>query len=488
MDLWIKIIVVGLSLLSQMILANGQQELYIRQQLSEQLQLIAIADKRLATYQQNNIQSNSLSLELLSETSGNDYSERLLPLPALVSQLSQYWQMNDINFNQGSWLNQASLLRPHHPYYQLIRERVMYLLQKHTELNNRQERWKKLKLNRVIKPGENHSALSLISQRLMMLGDLPGDINVEGYFSPPLQAAVIKFQQRHGLKPDGIIGQQTLAWLNMPLNERAKLLARNFIRQEEWFKLSGSSYLLVNIPDFELKLVHADIEVLSSRVTVGRRYRATRLIQSKVTSVVINPGWTVPSTILRKDILPKLQKNIHYLAEKELDIFDQNNERLVLDKFDKNRVMRGDFPYRVYQKPGPENPLGNFKLHFDNPYSIYLHDTPQKQQFEQLVRALSSGCVRVEEAPSIARWLAVNRGGNMQRWQRALEEDGTTYWLKLDAPLPVYIVYWTAWMGPQALPQYRQDIYGWERNFNLLAKQWRQKDKAVRNIASHVGS
>lgn len=435
------------------------------QDLIKQLQLLLIAD--------DNEKLNQLKKEY-SEISLSSP----LPLSVLTSQLAQYWQMDTLNFQSSSLVEQANSLKPEHRFYKVLRERVFYLYQKQRSMQATSQSWSRLSLDRLIKPKESHPMIKDIRHRLFLLGDLKTTSRIGNLYDAELTAAVSSFQQRHGLNVDGIIGRQTLFWLNLSLADRAKLLARNFIRQEQWYKSSGDDYLLVNIPQFQLTLVHAGNQVLTSKVTVGRIYRTTKLIQSEIANLVINPGWNVPYTILRKDLLPKLQKDIHYLSVKNYQVFDQSNQPLLLDKYDMKRVAAGDFPYRVYQKPGPKNPLGNFKLHFDNPYSIYLHDTPQRKQFDLAVRALSSGCVRVEKAQQIARWLAFNRATNQSLWNKAINEGEKTQWLKLSKPMPVYIVYWTAWADEKdLLPHYRQDIYGWETNTDHFAKKWIKPQK-----------
>jgi len=459
-----------LSALSQAVSVKPLESTTARQALIKQLEFLMIAEE-------DSLQLAELKLHYAELTASQPLS-----LSELVSEVSQFWQLDTELFKSLSLIEQAKLLTPKHPSYQTSRQRITYLNQQQQNLTSHHSNWVELSLDRYIKPGESHPIIQQVRHRLVLLGDLSHTLRMDTGYDRRLVDAMMKFQLRHGLKVDGIIGGNTLYWLNKTPGERAQLLVQNFIRQERWAKQIGRDYLVVNIPQFQLKLIHGGEEVIKSKVTVGRPYRTTKLIYSEIESLVVNPGWNVPYTILKKDILPKLQKDIDYLADKKFEVFDNYESQEKVNEYDMKQLVAGIFPYRVYQPPGPLNPLGNYKLHFANPYSIYLHDTPQKKQFDLSSRALSSGCVRIEKASQIARWLAVNRGINQNLWQQFENDDETTRWLKLASPMPIYIVYWTAWTEPEKLPQYRNDIYDWEANSKKLAENWVKPEK-IKNVS-----
>ncbi|WP_342345787.1 L,D-transpeptidase family protein [Shewanella dokdonensis] len=310
-----------------------------------------------------------------------------------------------------------------------------------------------------LRPGDNHSLIPQITQRLLWLGDLPHYPD-NGYdYSDTLATAVRHFQLRHGLKEDAVIGPNTLYWLNMSPRTRATLLAQMFVAETRYRAQLPDSYILVNVPAYHLQLVDEGSTVLQSKVMVGLPYRQTPLLESRISSVVLNPGWHVPRSILRKDLLPHIRKDGNYLNQRNFRVFDYQGNLVEQTPEQWQQLAYGRFPYRVVQQPGAHSALGRFKFHFENSFDVYLHDTPEKQLFNRADRALSSGCVRVEKANELAQWLAQHRLRDPRKWHDMQQDFHTTQWFALTQPLPVYIVYWTAWVDQQGTAQFRDDIY-----------------------------
>ncbi len=326
--------------------------------------------------------------------------------------------------------------------------------------------WPEIRLNRLLRVGDKSERLQEIVKRLALLGDLviQGSDDV---YSSWMELGVKQFQRRHGLKTDGVIGPKTMAWLNLSPYERARLLATNFVEKLSFQHQLPDRYLLVNIPAFELLLIDKGLEVLRSRVIVGKPSRKTPLLSSEISNVVINPSWRVPRKLIYRDLLPHVRKDGSYIDKRQFDVFDARGNKLEHTPEQWQELARGRFPYRMVQKPGDINALGRFKFHFANRYSVYLHDTPDKALFDESNRALSSGCIRVESVTALANWMAANLIKDKQTWVEYQSNNSETRWFAFRQTLPVHLVYWTAWIDKRNLPQFRDDIYNFGQKVHL---------------------
>ena len=284
------------------------------------------------------------------------------------------------------------------------------------------------------------------------------------YYDADLLAGVKRFQARHGLTVDGVIGPQTYAWLDTPPLKRAQLLMRSLMRTLISDDLPAS-YLLVNIPEYHLRLYQNQVLVLESNVIVGQNQRKTPIMASKITSVVFNPPWNVPRSILNKDILPKLYRDPDYLERQGFEVLDNSGTQLISREEWQTRLEEGGgFPYRLRQRPGRGNALGAYKFHLPNNDAIYLHDTPGRGLFARDSRAFSSGCVRVEGAEQLADWLV---GGQLSASRlAALKSNQETRWIKVNDALPLFMVYWPGWLAADGKPHFRNDIYGFDTHIS----------------------
>ena len=327
--------------------------------------------------------------------------------------------------------------------------------------------WPYIKFETFLNLGDRHPMISEVKHRLYLLGYLKQDRSAKNTFSKVLFNALSQFQKHHGLNPDGIIGPRTLNWLNTSPEQRADLLLRNLHRQQDFFSQVEQEYLVINIPQFQLSVVNQGEGIFSSKVIVGKSKRPTPTLSSEIQSVVLNPSWNVPRKIVRRDLLPKIRKNSDYLDEENYDVFDFDGNKISLSEFNWSKLAKGRFPYKLRQRPGPTNALGQVKFHFNNEHSVYIHDTPDKALFDESRRDFSSGCIRVEKANELAHWFKETRLANQDSWHKVIKNNEGNKWFKLKEPLAIHLVYWTAWVDEYNQVQYRSDIYDKE---NVLYK------------------
>ncbi|MEN8258755.1 MAG: L,D-transpeptidase family protein [Thermodesulfobacteriota bacterium] len=314
-----------------------------------------------------------------------------------------------------------------------------------------------------LQKGVRHRRVYALRQRLMLSGDYDASvITSENLFGEKLDAAVYRFQKRHGLETDGIVGPKTLAALNVPVEIRMRQIKTNMERWR-WIPHDlGRRYILVNIADFTLKVFDNSQKVLESRVVVGKPHRSTPLFSDSVEYLVINPYWYLPETIIVEDVAPKIISDPDYLARQRIKVFAMgSNERQELDPaaIDWAGISKENLPYKLRQEPGPLNALGRVKIMFPNKFSIYLHDTPRQELFQKTARDFSSGCIRVENSVELASYLL----GNDPLWSMehiiAKMESGQRQGVTLPEQMPIHILYWTAWGDEEGRMHFRKDVY-----------------------------
>jgi len=327
--------------------------------------------------------------------------------------------------------------------------------------------WPQISPGPTLHPGDQDPRLVSLRQRLLITGDLAeAGADLGAPFDSTLEAAVQHFQGRHALKPDGLVGLETLAALNVPVETRIDQLRLSLERLRWVSKDAPHEFIAINIAGYELFYFH-DLELTwTTRVTVGRSYRQTPVFQGEITYLELNPTWTVPPTILRNDTLPAVRKNPNYLAEKNISVLDRAGHRVDSATIDWSSAGRG-FPYTLRQEPGPDNALGRIKFIFPNSHFVYLHDTPHKELFDSPERAFSSGCIRVEHPLELARLVLEGRSKfNMTDIQRMIDS-GRTERVVLDEPLPILVLYSTASMDADQNVRFFRDVY--QRDAAVLA-------------------
>lgn len=318
--------------------------------------------------------------------------------------------------------------------------------------------WGTVTTGATLRPGTSDTRVPELRRRL----------NVAPYedaeFDTTLEAAVVDFQRRHGLDADGIVGPATYRALNVPVGQRI-LQVRASLERARWvledYRSLDGPLVLVNIASAEAQLLDGEEVLWFARAQVGRPYRQTPVFRGDMTYLEFNPTWTVPPTILRKDVLPRLrQDGVAYLEEKNMDLLDLDGVPVDLATIEWETLGRSGFPYILRQRPGPWNALGRVKFMFPNSHFIFLHDTPSKALFERSGRAFSSGCIRVEQPFDLAELLLEDP----DRWDEdsitTVLEGGERTIARLPAAVPVYLLYWTAVVGTDGAPYFYEDIYG----------------------------
>jgi len=320
--------------------------------------------------------------------------------------------------------------------------------------------WETLSSGPMLKIGMNDSRVPQLCRRLVASHDLEsGSPAVADTFDDRLAAAVRRFQRRHGLAADGAVGPATLQALNVSVHARIDQIRVNLERLRWVMHEPVDTFVVVNIAGFEVYYVADNQPQWRSRVQVGQPYRQTPVFKADMKYLVVNPTWTVPPTILSQDILPAIQRDPSYLQRNNLKVLDRNGQRVDPNSIAWSQYQGPNFPYVLRQDPGPGNALGLVKFIFPNPYFVFLHDTPSRRLFERQTRMFSSGCIRVENPFELATLLlADSPAWNRQRIQEAVAS-GRTQTFYLQKPLPVYLLYWTAYPDLAGTFHFRQDIY-----------------------------
>ncbi|TVQ27810.1 MAG: peptidoglycan-binding protein [Wenzhouxiangella sp.] len=353
-------------------------------------------------------------------------------------------------------------LAPRYPEYQALVERLA--LQRALAGNGD---WSVIASGPLLRPGDVDPRLAVIRQRLRHLGDLDsavtGDEESSGPYDSALEAGVVAFQRRHGLEPDGVIGPRTLSALNTSPQERIDQLRANIERWRWLPRQLGEEHILVNIAGFDMKVRKDGETLMTQRVVVGTPFRRTPVFTGRMTYLVLNPSWEVPHRLAVQDQLPRIRADKDYLERMGFAVLQGwggEERRIDPASVDWQVLSARNFPYRLRQAPGAENALGRVKFMFPNRHNVYLHDTPARGLFARDERAFSSGCIRIEDPGRLTRWLLSERSGIMPVERiEAILESGRETTIRLDRPLPVHLLYWTAWVDDQGRVHYRRDIY-----------------------------
>jgi murein L,D-transpeptidase YcbB/YkuD len=269
------------------------------------------------------------------------------------------------------------------------------------------------------------------------------------------------------LTGDGVFGPQTLAELNVSVEERIRQIEINMERSRWLSGDPGDHYLMVNIADFTLTVVEKGEAVLSMAVVVGTPFRRTPVFSTRLSYLIFSPSWNVPVSILRKDKLPLIKSDIKYLAAHHYQIVawkDFPNRLLDPESLDWEGITADNFPGLLRQEPGPWNALGRVKFMLPDSFNIYLHDSPDRHLFERKTRIFSSGCIRIERPFDLAAYLLRNREDWDEKRIRQAMASGKPQRVDLREHLPVHILYRTAWVDGQGRLQFRRDVYGRDKD------------------------
>lgn len=317
--------------------------------------------------------------------------------------------------------------------------------------------------------GAQGDRVLLLRRRLEAEGYAPMDDSGGDRFGGGLEAAVGRFQALHGLDPDGVVGSATRTALNVPAAARARQIALNLERWRWLPRSLGERYAVVNAAAFTLDVVEHGQRVGSLRAIVGRHDWPTPIVSSTVTDLVFRPLWNVPRAIAVSEVLPLLRRDPRYFARVGMRLFGPSAAgwaEIDPATVDWTTVTESTFTYQLVQEPGPDNPLGGVKLLFWTPFNVFIHDTPARPLFSERWRAFSHGCVRVEGAAELAAYLLPDWPADSIH---AAMSSGRERRVPVPAPLPVHLVYWTAWTdgdgggGGGGPVEFRADTYGWDR-------------------------
>jgi murein L,D-transpeptidase YcbB/YkuD len=323
--------------------------------------------------------------------------------------------------------------------------------------------WSAIPAGPVLRSGTKDSRVPLLRSRLALTGDLPEMPDETGaLFDAVTEAALVRFQLRHGLDGDGALGPRTLEELNLPVEARIRQIELNLERLRWLPRKLGERYILVNIADFSLEVIEGEEVVLKMPVVVGTSYRKTPVFSGRLRYLEFAPYWGVPPTILREDKLPKIKANRAFLKSGHFEIVPWDGrpgEVIDPEKIDWKKVTPEDFPGLLRQKPGPWNPLGKVKFIFPNVFDVYLHDTPDRFLFDRDRRSFSSGCIRIERPADLAQYLLESqKGWDCERITDAMNSPEPIL-VPLAESVPVHVLYWTAWVDEGGLVQFRKDVY-----------------------------
>lgn len=320
--------------------------------------------------------------------------------------------------------------------------------------------WPVIPAGPTIGPGSLDPRLGALVTRLRATGDLANDGRAFDDYDDVLQAAVRRFQVRHGLEPDALVGRATLRALNTSVDQRINQLCTSLAHARKTFDVQRADFILVNIPAFNATLSLSGKPVWTTNVIIGEKDAKTPLFESRIKTVVVNPTWSVPRSIASEELLPKIQNDINFLARGGYDVFDATGLPVDPLTVDWPSLDMDNFPFRLVQRAGPQNELGRIKFLFPNQYGVCMHDTPGKYLFAYSSRAFSHGCIRMENPVDFAAQLLAR-----DNWSKAQLEaqlaSGETKSISLAEPLPIVITYLTASVDASGTVFFYRDIYGW---------------------------
>ncbi|MBE9529800.1 MAG: L,D-transpeptidase family protein [Proteobacteria bacterium] len=321
--------------------------------------------------------------------------------------------------------------------------------------------WPTIPEGPVLKKDMSDERIPLIRQRLQITGDLKDSQNLQDqFFDDALFEAVQHFQNRHGLNPDGVIGKNTLETMNVSVQKRIEQILVNLERGRWVYRDIDDEFILVNIAGFKANYIGDNKLVWKARAQVGKDYRRTPIFKAELKYLVFNPTWTVPPTILKKDVLPAIKRDSTYLEKKNMKVIDRSGKPVNPASLDWSKYTGKNFPYSIRQEPGPSNALGRVKFIFPNKHFVFLHDTPSKELFERETRTFSSGCIRVENPFHLAEALLKNpEKWNLNKIEQLIET-GKTKTVYLNKPIPVLLLYATAFHTlDDDNVHFRNDVY-----------------------------
>jgi murein L,D-transpeptidase YcbB/YkuD len=337
---------------------------------------------------------------------------------------------------------------------------VMYIEQAVGQYSNivAQGGWPVVPATKKLELGVEDPDVAVLRKRLMISGDLSTSAGISNSFDSYVDAAVKRFQARHGLPADGVLGKYSYAAMNVSAQVRLGQLETNLVRLRTMSGDLGPRYVMVNIPAAQIEAVENDRVVLRHTAIVGKIDRQTPILNSAINEIIVNPYWNAPESIVRKDIIPLMRKNPQYLTENAIRILGPDGNEIDPATIDWNTEDAAKFRFR--QDPGKINAMASVKINFPNPHATYMHDTPSQGLFNKLMRFDSSGCVRVQNVRDLVTWILKETPGWDRQHFEATIKSGENTPVAVANPVPVYFTYISAWSTGDGVAHFRDDIYG----------------------------
>ena len=317
--------------------------------------------------------------------------------------------------------------------------------------------WQRIPGGQGLRLGAKGPLVQALRRRLMITGDLDPQAGASAVFDSYVDAGVKRFQLRHGLSPNGIVGDQTIEAMNVPVDVRQRQLEINLVRLRTFSGNLGTRFVTANIPAAVIETVENGVVFSHHTAGVGKIDRQSPIMQTKAIEVNFNPFWTVPASIIRKDLIPKMQADSNYLNDNHIRMINKEGQEVPSSSINWHTLEATN--YRFREDPSTENSLGVVRININNPYGVYMHDTPAKGIFGDDYRFVSSGCIRLQNVRDYVAWLLKESPG----WDRDKIDEAIRSGQRIDAKItpavPVYWVYVTAWATPEGVVQFREDIY-----------------------------
>ena len=344
-------------------------------------------------------------------------------------------------------------LRPQWPVYPMLKAALMRY-----RLIEQQGGWPSVPEGVVLKRGMSDPRVTDIRKRLAVTGELSAAESGSTLYDEAVEIAVEQFQRHHNLAADGATGAATRAAMNVPVEDRIEQIRVNLERARWVLHNLPDEFVLVDIAGFQVHYFRGGKPVWRTRAQVGTPFRKTPVFKSTITYLEINPTWTVPPTILNKDILPKLWDDPAYLQKRDMQVIQYNGTPVDASTIDWSLYPGKDFPYLIRQNPGPRNALGRIKFMFPNEHLVYLHDTPSKSLFERSERTFSSGCIRIENPYSFAELLLKSDEWDTEKIVEVVDSK-IKISVSLPSPVTVVLLYWTVNAETDEHIVFKKDIY-----------------------------
>jgi murein L,D-transpeptidase YcbB/YkuD len=327
--------------------------------------------------------------------------------------------------------------------------------------------WPSIPPTTKLKPHQQSPVVPALRQRLAIEGDLDPshEKNASPVFDDAVVAAVKRFEERHRIEPDGIVDPVTVSAMNVPVEQRIRTIELNLERWRWLPDRMPERHFVVNVPDFRLEAIEQGKSVLDMRVVVGAPDNKTPIFADEMTHIVFSPYWNVPPGIAQEETIPKAISDPGFLARNNMEVVDSSGERVDPGSVDWSNAKG----LRIRQKPGSGNALGGVKFIFPNNFDVYLHDTNATKLFDRIERGLSHGCVRVEEPHKLAQYVLRDQPEWTADTIDAAMKSGDEKHVKLKTPIPVYILYKTAWVHDGGV-RFLKDLYG--HDADQAAKLW----------------